>query len=143
MERPAGVAAIGIYYLIVGAYACAFAALKLITSGSFDLPVGAPLWNELEFYGEWRALAFGVLWCLIGWGLLRLQRWARWAGMLGMVPAIFLLVAPISMARIGLRLLWYGLLIALHAAAGFYLAQAPTALDAFDQVRSKRDDEKK
>ena len=132
MERPAGVAAIGIYYLIVGAYACAFAALKLITSGSFDLPVGAPLWNELEFYGEWRALAFGVLSCLIGWGLLRLQRWARWAGMLGMVPAIFLLVAPISMARIGLRLLWYGLLIALHAAAGFYLAQAPTALDAFD-----------
>ena len=143
MERPAGVAAIGIYYLIVGAYACAFAALKLITSGSFDLPVGAPLWNELEFYGEWRALAFGVPWCLIGWGLLRLQRWARWAGMLGMVPAIFLLVAPISMARIGLRLLWYGLLIALHAAAGFYLAQAPTALDAFDQVLSKRDDEKK
>ncbi len=63
-----------------------------------------------------------------GWGLLKLQKWARWAGMLGMVPAIFLLVAPISMAKIGVRLLWYGLLIALHAAAGFYLAQAPTAI---------------
>jgi hypothetical protein len=133
MERPAGVTAIGIYYLIVGAYGCAFAALQLMTSGSFALPVGAPLWNELEFYGEWRALVFAVPWCLTGWGLLKLQRWARWAGMLGMVPAIFLLVAPISMAKIGMRLFWYGLLIALHAAAGFYLAQAPTALDAFEK----------
>jgi hypothetical protein len=131
MERPAGVTAIGIYYLLAGAYGCAFAALKLITS--FDLPVRAPLWNELEFYGEWYALAFGILWCVIGWGLFKLQRWARWAGMLGMVPAIFLLVAPISMVKIGVRLLWYGLLIALHAGAGFYLAQAPTALEAFEK----------
>jgi hypothetical protein len=131
MERPAGVTAIGVYYLLVGGYACAFAVLKLSTSGSFDLPVWAPLWNELEFYRESHALVFGVVWCLIGWGLLKLHRWARWAGMLGMVPAIFLLVAPISIAKIGLRLLWYGLLIALHTAAGFYLAQAPTALDAF------------
>ena len=131
MERPAGITAIGAYYWLVGGYAFAFAALKIITSGSFDLPVWAPLWNELEFYGESHALVFGVLWCLIGWGLLKLRRWARWAGMLGMVPAIFLLVAPISMAKIGMRLLWYGLLIAVHAGAGFYLAQAPTALDAF------------
>jgi hypothetical protein len=132
MERPAGVTAIGGYYLIVGGYACAFAALKLISFGSFDLPVGAPLWNELEFYREWYALVFGISWCVIGWGLLRLQRWARWAGMLGMVPAIMSLIPPISMTKIGVRLLWYGLLIALHAAAGFYLAQAPTALDAFE-----------
>jgi apolipoprotein N-acyltransferase len=133
MERPAGITAIGIYYLIVGAYACTFAAFKLITSGSFDLPVWAPLWNELEFYGERYALVFGLAWCLIGWGLLKLQRWARWAGVLGMVPAIVLLVAPISMAKIGFRLLWYGLLIALHAGAGFYLLQAPTARDAFEE----------
>jgi hypothetical protein len=133
MERPVGVTAIGTYYLLVGAYGCAFAALRIVTSGSFDLPVGAPLWNELEFYGERYALVFGILWCVIGWGLFRLRRWARWTGMLGMVPAIFLLVAPISMAKIGVRLLWYGLLIALHAGAGFYLAQAPTALEAFEK----------
>jgi hypothetical protein len=77
MERPGGVTAIGGYYLIVGAYACAFAVLKLVTSGSFELPVRAPLWNELEFYGERYALIFGIMWCLIGWGLLTLQRWAR------------------------------------------------------------------
>jgi hypothetical protein len=133
MERPAGVTVIAVYYLVVGAYACLFGALKVITSDRFTLMPGAPLWNELEFYGAYYALAGGALWGVIGWGLLKLQKWARWAGMLGMVPAIFLLVAPISMAKIGVRLPWYGLLIALHAAAGFYLAQAPTAIEAFEK----------
>ncbi len=132
MERPGGVTAIALYYLLVGAYAFLFGVLKVITSGTFTLTPHAPLWNELEFYGVYYALACGALWAAIGWGLLKLKKWARWAGMLGMVPAMFLLVAPISMAKIGLRLLWYGLLIALHAAAGFYLAQAPTAMDAFE-----------
>jgi hypothetical protein len=118
MERPVGVTVIAVYYVVIAAYLFSFGALKLITSGTFMLMPGA--------------LAGGIVWGLIGWGLLRLQKWGRWAGMLGMVPAIFLLVAPISMAKIGLHLLWYGLLIALHAAAGFYLAQAPTAVDAFD-----------
>jgi hypothetical protein len=131
MERPGGVTAIAVYYLVIAAYAFSFGVLKLITSGTFMLRPGAPLWNELEFYGAYYALAGGIACGVIGWGLMKLQRWARWAGMLGMVPAIFLLVAPISMAKMGIHLLWYGLLIALHAAAGFYLAQAPTAVDAF------------
>jgi len=131
MERPVGVTVIALYYLVIAAYACLFGALKLITSGTFTLMPGAPLWNELEFYGAYYALGGGIVCGLIGWGLMKLQKWARWAGMLGMVPAVFLLVAPISMAKIGIHLLWYGLLIALHAAAGFYLAQAPTAVDAF------------
>jgi hypothetical protein len=131
VDRPAGVTAIAVYYLAVGGYACLFGALKLLTSFHFTLIPRAPLRNELEFYGAYYALIGGSVWALIGWGLLKLQRWARWAGMLGMIPAIVSLVPAISMARIGTHLLWYGLLIALHAAAGFYLAQAPTALDAF------------
>jgi len=132
MDRPAGVTVIGAYYLIGGVYACLFGILKLVTADSFTLMRHAPVRNELEFYGAYYALAGGFVWGLIGWGLLRLWRWARWAGMLGMVPAIASLVAPISMAKIGPRLLWYGLLIALHAGAGFYLAQGSTALDAFE-----------
>jgi len=131
MERPGVVTGIAIYYLVGAAYACLFGVAKLVTSDRFTLVAGAPLRNELEFYGALYALVGGVAWGLLGWGLLRLQRWARWAGMLGMAPAIFLLVPPISMAKIGVHLLWYGLLIALHAAAGFYLAQGQTALDAF------------
>jgi hypothetical protein len=135
MERPAGVTVIAFYYLVIAGYALLFGALKLFTSDRFILMARAPLRNELEFYGAYYAFLGGSAWALIGWGLLRLQRWARWAGMLGMIPAIASLVPAISMARIGMHLLWYGLLIALHAAAGFYLAQAPTALDAFKAKR--------
>ena len=103
----------------------------MVTSDGFALMAGAPLRNELEFYGAFYALIGGVVWGLIGWGLLRLQRWARWAGMLGMVPAIFLLVPSVSMAKIGIHLFWYGLSLLRRAGAGFYLAQGPTALDAF------------
>jgi hypothetical protein len=131
MERPGGVTVIAFYYLVFAGYAFLFGVLKLFTSDRFILMAGAPLRNELEFYGVYYALVGATVWALIGWGVLRLRRWARWAGMLGMIPAIASLVPAISMARIGMHLLWYGLLIALHAAAGFYLAQAPTALDAF------------
>jgi hypothetical protein len=132
MKRPAGVTAIAIYYLLLAGYACVFVLLRLMSSDTFVLPEGTPIRNELEFYGPYYALVAAVACGLVGFGLMKLQRWARWAGMLGMIPAIFSLVAPISVAKIGGRLLWYGLLIALHAAAGFYLAQAPTALDAFE-----------
>jgi hypothetical protein len=133
MQRPAGVTAIAIYYWLLAAYAGVFALLSFAFSNRFTLPMGSPLRMELEFYGPVRALVAAVTCGVIGWGLLRLQRWARWAGMLGMVPAIASLVVPISIAAIGFRLLWYGLLIALHAGAGFYLAQGPTALDAFEK----------
>jgi hypothetical protein len=131
MERPVFVTVIGVYYLLAGVYACGFVALKLITSGSFYLPPGAPGWIMFEFVSRWYPLTIGGLCWFIGWGLMRLQEWARWLGMVGMAPAIILLVAPISIAPIGMRLILFGLLIALHAAAGFYLAMAPTALDAF------------
>ena len=133
IDRPAGVTAIAVYYLLGAGYACTFGILKLALPGTFFLGHDAPIRNALEFYGPYYVLLAGSVWGLIGWGLLSLYKWARWAGMLGMVPAIASLVPAISMAKIGFHLLWYGLLIALHAAAGFYLAQAPTALDAFQR----------
>jgi len=41
------------------------------------------------------------------------------------------LVPAISAAELGWRMLWYGLQIALRAAAAWYLAQAPAVVDAF------------
>jgi len=43
------------------------------------------------------------------------------------------LVPKISMAELGLPILWYGLQIALRVAAGWYLAQAPSVLDAITE----------
>jgi hypothetical protein len=51
--------------------------------------------------------------------------------MLVMTLGIAVLVPKISMAELGVPILWYGLQIALHAAAAWYLAQAPAVIDAF------------
>ena len=51
--------------------------------------------------------------------------------MLVMVVGIAWLVPKISMAELGVPVFWYGLQIALRAAAAWYLAQAPAVIDAF------------
>jgi hypothetical protein len=51
--------------------------------------------------------------------------------MLVMVVAVASLVPKISMAELGVPVLWYGFQIALRAAVAWYLAQAPAVVDAF------------
>jgi hypothetical protein len=63
--------------------------------------------------------------------LFRLHNWARWAAMLVMTIGIASLVPKISAAELGVPLLWYGLQIALRAAAAWYLAQAPAVIESF------------
>jgi len=48
-----------------------------------------------------------------------------------MVLGVWSLVPRISMAEIGVAILWYGLQIALRVAVGWYLAQAPAVIDSF------------
>ncbi len=86
---------------------------------------------ELELAGPYMALLVGSAWALIAWGLFRLHNWARWAAMLVMIVGVAWLVPKISMAELGVPVLWYGLEIALRAAAAWYLAQAPAVIDAF------------
>ena len=51
--------------------------------------------------------------------------------MLVMTVGIAWLVPKISMAELGVPVLWYGFQIALRAAVAWYLAQAPAVIDAF------------
>jgi hypothetical protein len=51
--------------------------------------------------------------------------------MLVMTIGIASLVPKISAAELGVPLLWYGLQIALRAAAAWYLAQAPAVIESF------------
>jgi hypothetical protein len=85
----------------------------------------------LELAGPYMALLIGAGYALVGWGLFRLHNWARWVAMMVMTLGIAALVPKISMAEIGVPILWYGLQIALRAAAAWYLAQAPAVIDAF------------
>jgi len=131
MQRPAGVTAIAILFQLAAIYLWTIGAVKLIAPGAISLMSGAPLMYGLELAGPYMTLLVGSGWALVAWGLFRMHNWARWAAMLVMTIGIAWLVPKISAAELGLPLLWYGLQIALRAAAAWYLAQAPAVLDSF------------
>jgi hypothetical protein len=131
MQRAAGVTTIAALFFAAAIYLWTIAAIRLVSPDVISLMSAAPLMFGLELAGPYMALLIGTGWALIGWGLFHLHNWARWAAMLVMTIGIAWLVPKISSAELGLPLLWYGLQIALRAAAAWYLAQAPAVLDAF------------
>jgi hypothetical protein len=137
MQRPAAVTAISVLFLLAAIYLWTIAAVKLIAPGMISLMSGSQFMYGLELAGPYMALLVGAGWALVGWGLFRLHNWARWAAMLVMTLGIAWLVPKISAAELGAPLLWYGLQIALRAAAAWYLAQAPAVIDAFGAKRQK------
>ena len=131
MERPAGITGIAILFFLTAIYLWAIGALKLLAPEAISLMRGAPLMYGLELAGPYMALLVGGGYALVGWGLFRLHNWARWAAMAVMVLGAWSIVPRISMAEIGVAILWYGLQIALRVAVGWYLAQAPAVIDSF------------
>ena len=131
MERPAGITGIAILFFLTAIYLWAIGAVKLLVPEAISLMRGAPLMYGLELAGPYMALLVGGGYALVGWGLFRLHNWARWAAMAVMVLGVWSLVPRISMAEIGVAILWYGLQIALRVAVGWYLAQAPAVIDSF------------
>jgi hypothetical protein len=131
MQRPAGVTAISVLFFLAAIYLWTIAAVKLVAPGAISLMSGSRFMYGLELAGPYMALLVGTGWALVGWGLFRLHNWARWAAMLVMTVGIACLVPKISAAELGGPLLWYGLQIALRAAAAWYLAQAPAVIDTF------------
>jgi hypothetical protein len=131
MQRPAGVTAISILFLLAAISLWTFGAVKLIAPNAISLMSASPLMCGLELAGPFMALLVGSVYALIAWGLFRLRNWARWAAMGAITIGVASLVPKISMAEIGLPILWYGLQIAVRVAAAWYLAQAPAVIDAF------------
>jgi hypothetical protein len=127
MQRPLGVSVIAILFFLAGAYLWAIGILMLFVPGTVSMMSGSQFMYGSELAGPYMALLVGSGWALVGWGLLRLHHWARWA----MVLAVVSLVPQISMAELGVPVIWYGLHIALRVAVGWYLAQAPAVVDAF------------
>jgi hypothetical protein len=131
MQRPAGVTAIAALFGLAAIYLWTIGMVKLLAPNAISLMSGATLMYGLELAGPYMALLVGSGWALVGWGLFRLRNWARWAAMLVMTIGVAWLVPKISMAEIGVPILWSGLQIALRAAAAWYLAQAPAVIDSF------------
>jgi hypothetical protein len=131
MQRPAGVTVISSLLFLPAIYLWTIGVVKLLAPEAISLMSGAQLMYGLELAGPYMAMLVGTSYALIGWGLFRLHNWARWAAMLVMVVAVASLVPKISMAELGVPVLWYGFQIALRAAVAWYLAQAPVVIDAF------------
>lgn len=129
--------AIALLFVAAAIYLWTIGAVKLVNPNAISLMAGSRLMYGLELAGPYMALLVGAGYALVGWGLFRLHHWARWAAMLVMVIAVAALVPNISMADLGLPVLWYGLQIALHAAAAWYLAQAPAVIDSFATDRQQ------
>ncbi len=137
MQRPAGVTIISALFFLAAIYLWNIGVVKLLAPEAISLMSGAQLMYGLELAGPYMAMLVGTGYALIGWGLFRLHHWARWAAMLVMVVAVAALVPKISMAELGVPVLWYGLQIALRAAVAWYLAQAPAVIDAFAARRTQ------
>ena len=131
MQRPAGVTVISALFFLAAIYLWTIGVVKLLAPDAISLMSGAQLMYGLELAGPYMAMLVGAGYALVGWGLFRLHNWARWAAMLVMVVAVASLVPKISMAELGVPVIWYGVQIALRAAVAWYLAQAPAVVNAF------------
>ena len=125
---PAGVAAIAIAFFLASVYLGSIAIIMLASPGTASMALGAPLLGGLELAGPYMFLLTAGVGALIGWGLLRLNSWARRAAVVVAFVGVFMLVPVVSAAAVDFRasLLWGGLGIVVRVIVVWYLFQEPT-----------------
>lgn len=138
MQRPIGVTVITSFFLLAAIYLWTIGIVMLAAPGAISLMSGHQFMYGLELAGPYMALLVGCGWALVGCGLFRLHNWARWAAMIVMALGVGSLIPRVSMAELGMPILWSGLQMALRVAVAWYLAQAPAVLDAFVPRASHR-----
>jgi hypothetical protein len=131
---PTGVTAIAILFFVAAAYLGLLAVVALASPGAVSMALAAPLLNGLELAGPYMFLLIGGVGALIGWGLLRLNTWARRAALVVALIGVVMLIPAVSAAAVdlGTPLLWGGLGIIVRVMIVWYLFQAPVA-EAFDK----------
>jgi hypothetical protein len=128
MERPPGITAIAIAFLLVAAYLLVIGAIMLISPGTVSMAAGAPLLGGLELAGPVMFLLVGTLAAVIGYGLFRLNNWARRAAILLAFVGVVMLIPSVSGAVVSLRmspLLFGGVGVILRVMILWYLFQEP------------------
>jgi hypothetical protein len=136
MERPAGVTAIAIVFLLVSAYLATLGLLMLVFPGTVGMRAGAPFLGGLELAGPYMFLLAAVICALTAWGLIHLNNWARrGAAILAMLGIIFL-VPAVSSAVISFHfaaLFWGALGVMVRVIFAWYLYQRPV-IDVFEKI---------
>ena len=126
--RASGITAIAGIFLLAAVYLLPIGLILRLAPGTFPLKLGDPLLGGLELAGPYMFLLIGGLAALIGWGLLRLNNWARWAAILAALAGVVMLVPRVSGAVVYSafeKLAWGGLGIMIRVAMIWYLFQEP------------------
>jgi hypothetical protein len=130
MERPSGVPAISILFFLVAAYLAGVGLVMLISPGLVSMAMGAPLLGGLELAGPYMFLLVAAFAASVGWGLLRLNHWARRGAIVAAFAGFVMLIPSVSDAAAGIHmgeLIWSGLGIIVRMAVIWYLWQTPVA----------------
>jgi len=133
-ERPAGVTAVAIVFLLAAAYLLAVGLTMLARPGLISMAAGAELLGGLELAGPYMFLLMAGVGVGVALGLLRLHRWARWIAILVAMIGMVLLLPSVSSAVIDFRagtLVWSGLGVIVRAMIVWYLLQ-PAVKEAFE-----------
>jgi multidrug transporter EmrE-like cation transporter len=127
-ERPTGVTAVAIAFLLAAAYLLVVALTMLVRPGLVSMAAGAELLGGLELAGPYMFLLVAGVGLAVAFGLLRLQRWARWMAILIAMIGMVLLLPSVSSALIDFRfgrLVWGGLGVIVRSMIVWYLFQEP------------------
>ncbi len=127
-ERPTIVTAIAALFLLSAVYLLIVGLTMLARPGFLSMAAGADLLSGLETAGPYMFLVVSAAGIAVGFGLLRLQNWARRIAALLALIGIVLLVPRVSSAVVAARgsaLAWSGLGIIVRVVIVVSLYQAP------------------
>jgi len=123
---PTGVIAIAILFFLAAAYLGLIGVVMLASPGAVSMALGAPLLSDLELAGPYMFLLIAGVGALIGWGLLRLNNWARRAAIaVGFIGVVMLVPGVSAAVDFHASLLWAGLGIIVRVMIVWYLFQEP------------------
>ena len=127
-ERPTIVTAIAALFLLSAVYLLIVGLTMLARPGFLSMAAGADLLSGLETAGPYMFLVVSAAGIAVGFGLLRLQNWARRIAALLALIGIVLLVPRVSSAVVAARgsaLALCGLGIIIRVVIVFSLYQTP------------------
>jgi multidrug transporter EmrE-like cation transporter len=124
---PTGVTTIAIGFFLAAAYLAVIGIVMLASPGAVSMALGAPLLSGLELAGPFMFLLMSGVAAVTGWGLLRLNNWARRIAIVVGFIGVVMLVPAVSAAAVDLRpsLFWAGLGIIVRVMIVWYLYQQP------------------
>jgi hypothetical protein len=133
MERPASVTVIAALFFLVAGYLITAGVAEFVSPGSLSMVRGTGITYGRELSGPQTALSVGAGWALVGWGIYRLQNWARWCAIVLMVLGVAGSVPAVSAAArdINWRFFIYGAQILVRIVITWFLAASPELINAF------------